>query len=282
MKSLWRRVPLSLSVLALFVALTGIGGAAYASGLINGASIKNHTIGVNKLTAGAVKSLKSGGAKGVVGSQGAQGDRGPAGPAGPPGPAGVAGGSGSPGAPGASGTAGAAGPAGAGVTPLTFGPFAYTQLDHHQVCGGPQWATDSGNVTYVVTPTVGGLFNVVELREGTFTVNAGALGPISTYPADATINSPGASGGCGFGGSRVSQGVSGKFYGENVYVAFSGSFDFTGTCAAGCPAGAFFLTFFGMGTPPPVGADQWHYRTATNAFNWNDILGPPNSGDITQ
>lgn len=268
-----RRLPLVVAALALLVALTGL-GVADAAGLINGNKIKNGTIGLVKLKPAAVKSLK--GAKGPVG------DRGPQGPAGPSGPAATAGGSGTPGAPGAPGAAGAAGPAGAGVTPLTFGPFAYTQLDHHQVCAGPQWATDTGNVTYVVTPTVAGLFNVVELREGTFTVNAGDLAPISTYPANATVNSPGASGGCGFTGSRVSAGVTGKFYGENVYVAFSGAFDFTATCEAGCAAGAFFNTFFGMGTPPAVGADQWHYRTATNAFNWNDISGPPNSGDITQ
>lgn len=285
-RNLWSRLPLGLSLLALFVALTGIGGAAYAAGLVNGTTIKNHTIGTNKLTVGAVKALKGAtgpkGAAGPAGAAGLNGAPGPAGPIGPAGPPGASGGSGTPGAPGAPGTAGAVGPAGAGVTPLTFGPFAYTQLDHHQVCGGPQWATDTGKVTYVVTPTLLGLFNVVELREGTFTVNSDGLAPISTYPANATINSPGASGGCGFLGSRVSAGVTGKFYGENVYVNFSASFDFTATCEAGCAAGAFFNTFFGTGTPPAVAADQWHYRTATNSFNWNDIPGPTNTGDITQ
>lgn len=274
MRGILKKMPLWMSAIALIVALTGVGAAADAAGLINGASIKNKTIGINKLTPGAVKSLK--GAKGAAGAQG------PTGPQGIAGTSGGVGGSGAPGAPGAPGSPGVVGPAGAGVTPLTFGPFAYTQLDHHQVCGGAQWATDTGKVTYVVTPTVAGLFNVVELRSGSFTVNAGDLGPISTYPANATINSPGASGGCGFGGSRVSEGVSGTFYGENVYVAFGAAFDFTATCEAGCASGAFFNTFFGMGTPPAVGADQWHYRTATNAFNWNDIAGPPNSGDITQ
>jgi hypothetical protein len=260
-----------VSVLALLVALSGIGAAVAATGLINGSKIKNHTIGANKLTAGAVKALK--------GKTGPQGDRGPQGIAGVS--AGV-GGSGAPGAPGAAGSPGAPGPAGAGVTPLTFGPFAYTQLDHNQVCGGPQWATDTGNVTYVVTPTVAGLFNVVEIREGTFVVNSGDLAPISTYPADATINSPRGSGGCGFGGSRVSAGVTGKFHGIRVYVDFSAHFDFTAMCAAGCPAGAFFNSFFGTSTPPAVGSDQFQYNTATNQYNWNGIAGPPNTGDILQ
>lgn len=266
-----RSLPLWLSAIALVVALTGVGGAAYAAGLINGNSIKNGTVGLNKLKPAAVKSLK--------------GKSGPAGPQGPQGIAGTSGGvggSGAPGAPGAPGSPGTSGPAGAGVTPLTFGPYAYSQLDHNQVCPGPQWATDTGKVTYVVTPTVVGLFNVVELRQGNFTVNAGDLAPISSYPANATINSPGGTGGCGFLGSRVSAGVTGTFYGVRVYVNFSAAFDFTATCEAGCAAGAFFNTFFGTAAPPPVGSDQFHYHTATNTWNWNGISGPPNTGDILQ
>jgi hypothetical protein len=266
-----RRLSLGLAALALLVALTGL-GAAQAAGLINGNRIKPHTIGANKLTKAAVKTL--------AGKPGPQGDRGPAGQNGLPGTGSA--GSGSPGAPGAPGAPGTPGPAGAGVTPLTFGPFAYTQLDHNQVCPGDQWATDTGNVTYVVTPTVVGLFNVVEIREGTFRVNGDGLAPISTYPADATINSPGGTGGCGFLGSRVSEGVTGKFHGIRVYVDFSAHFDFTATCAAGCPAAAFFNTFFATATPPPVGSDQFQYNTATNQWNWNGISGPPNTGDILQ
>lgn len=268
-----KRLPLGLSALAVLIALTGVGGAIAATGLINGGKLKPHSVAASKLTAAAVKQLT--GAKGPAGPQGQQGPQGAQGPAGPAGPAGV-------GLPGAPGSPGQTGPAGAGVTPLTFGPFAYTQLDHNQVCGGPQWATDTGKVTYVVTPTVIGLFNVVEIRQGTFTVNAGLLAPISTYPSNATINSPGGTGGCGFLGSRVSEGVAGKFYGIRVYIDFSASFDFTATCEAGCAAGAFFNTFFGTSTPPPVGSDQFHYKTATNTWNWNGISGPPNTGDILQ
>lgn len=276
MRAFWNRAPVAISTLALLVALTGIGAAGAATGLINGNKIKAHSIAANKLTPKALKTLK-----GAKGPQGDRGTTGAAGPAGPAGPAGV-GGSGTVGAPGAPGTPGTSGPAGAGVTPLTFGPYAYTQLDHNQVCPGPQWATDSGKVTYVVTPTVVGLFNVVEIRQGQFSVNAGDLAPISTYPANATINSPGGTGGCGFGGSRVSQGVSGDFHGIRVYVAFSAAFDFTATCEAGCPAAAFFNTFFGVSAPPAVGSDQFHYSTATNTWHWNGISGPPNVGDILQ
>lgn len=274
MRALWNRAPLAVSVVALLVALTGIGAAGAATGLINGSRLKPHSVGLGKLTKNAVKTLH--GAQGPAGLDGARG------PAGPAGPAGV-GGSGTVGTPGAPGTPGTAGPAGAGVTPLTFGPYAYTQLDHNQVCGGPQWASDTGKVTYVVTPTVVGLFNVVEIRQGRFEVQAGLLAPISTYPAEATINSPGGTGGCGFLGSRVSQGVAGDFHGIRVYLDFSASFDFTATCQAGCPAGAFFNTFFATATPPPVGSDQFHYRSdAGNVWNWNGISGPPNTGDILQ
>lgn len=261
------RLALGLAAVAL-CASAGVG--ADAAGLINGNKIANHTIGIAKLKSATVKQLKGG--KGLVGNQGPVG---PQGPQGMPGQSGV-------GAPGAPGSPGAAGPSGAGVTPLTFGPFAYTQLDHNQVCSGDQWATDTGKVTYVVTPTVVGLFNVVEIRQGTFVVNKGTLAPISTYPSNATINSPGGTGGCGFGGSRVSEGVSGKFHGIRVYVAFSAHFDFTATCEAGCASGAFFNTFFAMPTPPAVGSDQFQYNSNTNQWNWNGISGPPNTGDILQ
>lgn len=262
------RLALGLAAVALF-ASAGVG--ADAAGLINGNKIANHTVGLLKLKPAAVKQLK--------------GARGPAGPAGPAGSNGLNGSGGANGANGVNGVTsvgppGQTGPAGAGVTPLTFGPYAYTQLDHNQVCGGPQWATDTGNVTYIVTPTVGGLFNVVELREGNFVANSGLLAPISTYPLGATINSPGGTGGCGFLGSRISAGTTGRYYGEKVYLDFSAAFDFTQTCPAGCPAGAFFNTFFGTPTPPPVGSDQAHYRSGAQQWNWNQISGPPNSGDI--
>ena len=65
-----------IAAVALFVAL---GGGAYASGLISGSHIKNHSIAAKKLTKGAVRTL-----------HGQRGPRGPAGAAGPAGPAGSA------------------------------------------------------------------------------------------------------------------------------------------------------------------------------------------------
>lgn len=62
-----------IATVALFVAIGG-GTAAYASGLINGSQIKNHSIAAKKLTKSAISSLR--------------GQRGPAGPAGPAGPTG--------------------------------------------------------------------------------------------------------------------------------------------------------------------------------------------------
>src|SRR5262249_5181389 len=77
-----------VAVVALFVAAGG-GTAAYASGLINGSQIKNHSIAATKLTKSAIKSLR--GQRGPAGAAGAKGDSGASGKAGstgPPGPTG--------------------------------------------------------------------------------------------------------------------------------------------------------------------------------------------------
>lgn len=71
---------LCISSVALFVAL---GGTAYASGLIPGSQIKNHSIPAKKLTASAIESLH--GQRGPQGPQGPQGVQGPKGDAGPKG-----------------------------------------------------------------------------------------------------------------------------------------------------------------------------------------------------
>jgi hypothetical protein len=46
-----------IAALALFVALGG-GTAAYASGLISGSQIKNHSISEKKLTSAAIRALR--------------------------------------------------------------------------------------------------------------------------------------------------------------------------------------------------------------------------------
>jgi hypothetical protein len=76
-----------IAAVALFVALGG-GAAAYASGLISGSQIKNHSIPAKKLTKSAIASL-----------------RGKRGPAGAQGNTGATGTPGTPGAPGAPGSA---------------------------------------------------------------------------------------------------------------------------------------------------------------------------------
>ena len=89
-----------IATVALFVAFGG-GAAAYASGLINGSQIKNHSIAAKKLTKSAIKSL--------------HGQRGPTGPQG---------------ATGATGATGAQGPAGISSAKSTYvaGPIAYNGL----------------------------------------------------------------------------------------------------------------------------------------------------------
>jgi len=77
----------AIAALALFVALGG--GAAWASTLISGSQIKNHSIAAKKLTKSAIKSLRGQrGTTGVTGATGATGANGATGPTGPPGPIG--------------------------------------------------------------------------------------------------------------------------------------------------------------------------------------------------
>jgi len=66
---------LVVAVIALFVGLGG--GAAFASGLISGKRIANHSIAEKKLTPAAVQALR--GQQGPTGPKGATGSRGPAG-----------------------------------------------------------------------------------------------------------------------------------------------------------------------------------------------------------
>jgi hypothetical protein len=65
-----------IAAAALFLALGG-GAAAYASGLISGSQIKNHSIPAKKLTKSAIKSLR--GRRGPAGPKGATGPQGPGG-----------------------------------------------------------------------------------------------------------------------------------------------------------------------------------------------------------
>jgi len=57
-----------IAALALFVAFGG-GAAAYASGLISGSQIKNHSIPEKKLTKKAIKALGPSGSNGATATQ---------------------------------------------------------------------------------------------------------------------------------------------------------------------------------------------------------------------
>lgn len=92
---------LVVSLIALFVAL---GGTAYASGLISGSQIRNHSIPAKKLTRSAIETL-----------------RGHRGPAGPKGATGATGAKGATGAVGATGSVGPAGPTSGGAVTGTGG-----------------------------------------------------------------------------------------------------------------------------------------------------------------
>ncbi|MGH3055363.1 MAG: hypothetical protein ACRDL7_10345, partial [Gaiellaceae bacterium] len=69
--------PATVIAAAVLVLALGGGAAAYASGLISGSQIKNHSIAAKKLTKGAIKSLR--GRRGPAGAKGATGPRGPGG-----------------------------------------------------------------------------------------------------------------------------------------------------------------------------------------------------------
>lgn len=121
-----------VAAFALFVALGG--GAAWASGLINGSQIKNHSISAKKLTKSAVKSL-----------HGAKGARGPAGPAGAAGATGAA---------GAAGNTGAQGPSGVVTTAnLTSGSCA-PNAGAAKFCGTTLQVTFDAKTTALVTGTI--------------------------------------------------------------------------------------------------------------------------------
>jgi hypothetical protein len=65
-----------VAIVALFVALSGV-AVAGTTALINGSQIKDHTVGLSKLTPTAIAALR-----GHAGAAGRQGPAGPAGPAG--------------------------------------------------------------------------------------------------------------------------------------------------------------------------------------------------------
>jgi hypothetical protein len=126
-----------VALLALFFAL---GGTSYAaSHLINGSQIKPHTIAKNRLTNGAIASLKGQrgvpGAPGPAGAQGPQGTQGERGPTGTRGPMGARGSTGSRGPTGSRGATGSRGPTGLQGVGLDRPGFALSTVDSAEGVG---------------------------------------------------------------------------------------------------------------------------------------------------
>jgi hypothetical protein len=123
-----------IAAVALFVALGG-GAVAFASGLIPGSQIKNHSIAEKKLTRKAIKSL-----------HGERGRRGPRGARGATGPAGVTGSAGATGAPGAPGSPGFVSVGGFG------GPIG--TIPQVILCCGLMWAGQPTTLTTTSTQSI--------------------------------------------------------------------------------------------------------------------------------
>jgi hypothetical protein len=120
-----------VAAIALFVALGG-GAAAYASGVISGGQIKNHSIPAKKLTASAIRSLH--------GRRGSQGPAGPAGPQGPQGPQGATG------AQGRSGFAGAFYSVQTYTETVGVGAIATAACDPNNATNSQKYVAISGGV----------------------------------------------------------------------------------------------------------------------------------------
>jgi hypothetical protein len=101
-------------ITAVIIAAVIAGSAGAASLLIDGHTLKNHSVPVTKLTASAVRSLQ--GQRGPRGPQGIQGAQGAQGPQGAQGAQGAQGVQGVPGPPGLSGYVGGIGGAGSTVS----------------------------------------------------------------------------------------------------------------------------------------------------------------------
>lgn len=141
-----------IAALALFVALGA--GAAYASGLISGSQIKNHSIPAKKLTKSAIKFLR--------------GQRGPAGATGPQGPQGPT---------GLQGPKGATGPQGPGA--ISFSATIPVDSSFHtlQTASGLEVQAECLGTTIALQLATTGSTNTIQLS-GTFHFGA------STTPAD--------------------------------------------------------------------------------------------------
>jgi hypothetical protein len=149
-----------VAAIALFVALGG--GAAWASGLISGSQIKNHSIPAKKLTASAIKSL-----------------RGKRGPAGPRGATGATGATGAQGPQGIQGVQGVQGPAGPFPTSLPSGDTLVGTEDFSTVAAAAGNFT-TGSISYGYP--VNNAHTVVYVKAGTTDTNCTGTFSAPTAP----------------------------------------------------------------------------------------------------
>jgi len=296
MKKLFRNPALAVAALALFVALAG--GAA-ASSLISGKEIRNHTIGLSKLTSGAVSHLHgqrgpegatgatgatgAPGINGVPGVQGLPGPKGDPGADGAPGVQGLPGPKGDPGADGAPGVQGPPGPKGDPGTngtngvnaPLTF-EYPNSQTPTPGNCG-PDWAHITYDTIIVVTPEIDGSYTVTKYVKGTFVTIANA-----PQPNDPTCS------------TSQTGGVNGTISGIEIWTVpaagggQAASFDPTASCNTCANSSSsetqnadFTTAFFGSGQYHDVTHYDVVFHTASHG-SWVSADTPANdTGNIT-
>jgi hypothetical protein len=162
-----KRTILVLGALALTLAIAGgaWAGQRYVitsssqvkNGVLKGADIKNHSLGLAKLSRGAHSALK--GARGPAGPRGTTGITGSQGPKGDTGASGV-------------------------NSPLVY-TFAGATGPDTGICsdnnGSPNkgWAIDTYNSTYVVTQQATGSYVITKVVKGTFVTTAGVSQPLN-------------------------------------------------------------------------------------------------------
>jgi hypothetical protein len=225
---------------------------------------------------------------------GAPGATGPAGPAGPSGQNGATGSQGSTGvtgtqgtnggigtaaAPGQNGQDGVQGPQGPAGPTGASAPFTYTYSNNHAPdsgdCGN-NWATDSFDSEYQITPLADGSYLVVKHLTGSFTTIAG-----TQQPNDPTCS------------TSQTGGVDGTFQGVETWTIQSpgngqaasfdptASPDLSGALSNEAQNAAFTSAFFPGSTYSGVTNYDFVYHTDSNG-SWVDSNTPANNtGNIT-
>lgn len=259
---------LAVSLVALFVALGGSAVAAttllihtknIANGAVTNHKLANGAVGLAKLNTQVRSALTAAGTgRGIV-----------TGPTGATGSAGVTG------AAGSNGTNGPQGPSGVN-SPLVY-TFSSASGPDSGDCGN-NWATDSYDATFVITPQVDGSYLVDKYVKGTFVTLVGVSQP---NPASCP-------------GTGQTGGVNGTFQGVETWTVHAAgattaaNFDPTASCATCAGASSsetqntdFTDAFFGSSSYSGVSTYDFVYHTGSNG-SWIDSNTPNNNtGNIT-